>query len=110
MGVGVSIDDFGTGYSSLSYISRLPVDSLKIDRSFIVNMTKGAEDMAIVSTVISLAHDLRLRAIAEGVESQDQARLLRLVGCDEVQGELLSKPVPAEEIGALLQRINAPSV
>jgi PAS domain S-box-containing protein/diguanylate cyclase (GGDEF)-like protein len=110
MGVGVSIDDFGTGYSSLSYISRLPVDALKIDRSFIVNMTKGAEDMAIVSTVISLAHDLRLRAIAEGVESQDQARLLRLVGCDEVQGELLSKPVPAEDIGALLQRINARAV
>jgi diguanylate cyclase (GGDEF)-like protein/PAS domain S-box-containing protein len=106
MGVGVAIDDFGTGYSSLAYISRLPVAALKIDRSFIVNMTRGAEDMAIISTVIALAHDLRLRAIAEGVDSEEQAQLLRKLGCDELQGFLLSRPVPIEQLGALLQKID----
>ena len=106
MGVGVAIDDFGTGYSSLGYIARLPVAALKIDRSFIVNMTRGAEDMAIISTVIALAHDLRLRAIAEGVDSEEQAQLLRQLGCDELQGYLLSRPVPIEQLGALLQKID----
>jgi diguanylate cyclase (GGDEF)-like protein/PAS domain S-box-containing protein len=109
MGIGVAIDDFGTGYSSLSYISRLPVAALKIDRSFIVNMTRGAEDMAIISTVIALAHDLRLKAIAEGVDSEEQALLLRQLGCDELQGYLLSRPIPIEQLGALLQRIEAQS-
>jgi diguanylate cyclase (GGDEF)-like protein/PAS domain S-box-containing protein len=106
MGVEVAIDDFGTGYSSLSYISRLPVAALKIDRSFIVNMTRGAQDLAIISTVIALAHDLRLRATAEGVDSSEQARLLRELGCDEVQGNLLSPAVPADELDALLQKIH----
>jgi EAL domain-containing protein (putative c-di-GMP-specific phosphodiesterase class I) len=106
MGVGVAIDDFGTGYSSLSYIARLPVAALKIDHSFIVNMTRGAEDMAIISTVIALAHDLRLKAIAEGVDAEEQARLLRQLGCDELQGYLLSRPVPIEQLGALLQQID----
>jgi diguanylate cyclase (GGDEF)-like protein/PAS domain S-box-containing protein len=102
MGVGVAIDDFGTGYSSLSYIARLPVDALKIDRSFIVNMTRAAQDMAIVSTVITLAHDLKLKVIAEGVDSRAQASGLERLGCDQIQGDLLSKPVPAANIGALL--------
>jgi diguanylate cyclase (GGDEF)-like protein/PAS domain S-box-containing protein len=109
MGVGVAIDDFGTGYSSLSYIARLPVDALKIDRSFIVNMTRAAEDMAIVSTVIALAHDLRLKVIAEGVDSDDQAMHLRRLGCDQIQGDLLSKPIAAAQIGAVLQAMQAPS-
>ena len=107
LGIGVAIDDFGTGYSSLSYISRLPVAALKIDRSFIVNMTRGAEDMAIISTVIGLAHDLRLKAIAEGVESEEQAQHLRRLGCDELQGYLLSRPIPIEQLSALLESIHA---
>ncbi len=107
LGVSVAIDDFGIGYSSLSYIARLPVHALKIDRSFITNMTRGAEHKAIVSTVISLAHDLGLTAIAEGVDSADQAALLRRAGCDQLQGYLISAPVPVERIGELLRRIQA---
>jgi diguanylate cyclase (GGDEF)-like protein/PAS domain S-box-containing protein len=105
MGVGVAIDDFGTGYSSLSYIARLPVDALKIDRSFIVDMTHAQQNMAIVSTVVSLAHDLGLKVIAEGVDSHAQASLLERLGCDQIQGDLLSKPVAAAQVGALLESL-----
>ena len=105
MGVGVAIDDFGTGYSSLSYIARLPVDALKIDRSFIVEMTRAAQDMAIVSTIVSLAHDLQLKVIAEGVDAEDQATHLRRLGCDQIQGNLLSKPIPAAQIGEVLRGV-----
>jgi len=97
MGVRISIDDFGTGYSSLSYLAQLPVDALKVDRSFIMTMEEKPESMTIVSTVISLAHTLRLTVIAEGVEHQQQAKLLRLLNCDEAQGYLFSKPVPWEQ-------------
>lgn len=96
MGLGIAIDDFGTGYSSLSYLAKLPVDALKIDRAFIISMMSNADDLAIVSTVISLAHSLKLKVIAEGVETEEQARLLRLLKCDEMQGYLLSPPIPAE--------------
>ena len=102
MGLNVAIDDFGTGYSSLSYLARLPINSLKIDRSFIVQMTKSPEQMAIVSTVISLARALNLRVVAEGVETEEQATLLRLLRCDEVQGYLFARPMPATELGKLL--------
>jgi len=102
MGVEIAVDDFGTGYSSLSYIARLPVSSLKIDRSFIVQMTGGPDGLAIVSTIIGLAHSLGHRVVAEGVESDEQARLLRLMRCDEMQGYLFCRPVPAEAIEALL--------
>jgi PAS domain S-box-containing protein/diguanylate cyclase (GGDEF)-like protein len=104
MGIGIAIDDFGTGYSSLAYIAKLPVDALKIDRSFIVNMTNHADDMTIISTIISLSHDLRLHVIAEGVDSEEQAKLLRLLKCDQMQGYLISKPVPIERIAADLER------
>jgi EAL domain-containing protein (putative c-di-GMP-specific phosphodiesterase class I) len=97
MGVRISIDDFGTGYSSLSYLAQLPVDALKVDRSFIMTMEEKPESMTIVSTVISLAHTLRLTVIAEGVEHQEQAKLLRLLDCDEAQGYLFSKPVPWDQ-------------
>ena len=86
MGVTIAIDDFGTGFSSLSYLSKLPVDTLKIDRSFVLDMTVGPEGLALVSTIISLAHSLKLNVVAEGVETEEQSRLLRLLNCDEMQG------------------------
>ncbi len=96
MGVSIAIDDFGTGFSSLSYLAKLPVDTLKIDRSFVIEMTDKPEGLALVSTIITLAHSLKLKAVAEGVETEEQARLLRLLNCDEMQGYLFSKPVPSE--------------
>ena len=102
MGVEVAIDDFGTGYSSLSYIAKLPVNALKIDRAFITNMTSNPDDLSIVSTIISLAHSLDLRVVAEGVETQEQANLLRLFKCDEMQGYLFSPAVAAEQIERFL--------
>ena len=105
MNVNIAIDDFGTGYSSLSYLARLPVQLLKIDRSFIITMTENADSMMIVSTIISLAHSLNLKVIAEGVETDEQSRLLRLMKCDQVQGYLFSKPLPFEQITALLNKV-----
>ncbi|MDO8827581.1 EAL domain-containing protein [Methylophaga sp.] len=96
MGLRIAIDDFGTGFSSLSYLAKLPVDTLKIDRSFIIDMTNGPEGLALVSTIISLAHSLRLKVVAEGVETDEQSRLLSLLNCDEIQGFLISKPLPIE--------------
>jgi diguanylate cyclase (GGDEF)-like protein len=96
MGVTIAIDDFGTGYSSLSYLSKLPVDTLKIDRSFIIDMTIAPEGLSLVSTIITLAHSLELKVVAEGVETEEQSRLLRLLRCDEMQGYLFSKPVPGD--------------
>jgi len=103
MGLHIAVDDFGTGYSSLSYLARLPIDSLKIDRSFVVQMNKGPEQMAIVSTVISLGRALNLKVVAEGVETEEQANLLRLLRCDEAQGYLYARPASAEETEKLLQ-------
>src|SRR5580765_1737260 len=96
MGVTIAIDDLGTGFSSLSYLAKLPVDTLKIDRSFVIDMTAGPQGLALVSTIITLAHSLKLRVVAEGVETEAQSRLLRLLSCDEMQGYLFSKPVPGE--------------
>jgi diguanylate cyclase (GGDEF)-like protein len=100
MRIGVAIDDFGTGFSSLSYLARLPVDTLKIDRSFVVDMTAGPNGLSLVSTIINLAHALSLTVVAEGVETEEQSRLLRLLNCNEMQGFLVSKPVPAAEFEA----------
>jgi diguanylate cyclase (GGDEF)-like protein/PAS domain S-box-containing protein len=96
MGVTIAIDDFGTGFSSLAYLSKLPVDTLKIDRSFVNDMAATPQGLALVSTIISLAHALTLKVVAEGVETEEQSRLLRLLKCDEMQGFLFSKPVPGE--------------
>jgi diguanylate cyclase (GGDEF)-like protein/PAS domain S-box-containing protein len=103
LGLGVALDDFGTGYSSLGYLRRLPADVVKVDRSFVVRMDQTAADMAIVSTVISLAHSLGLRVVAEGVETTNQAHLLRLLRCDEIQGFLIAKPLPAADVVHLLE-------
>ena len=100
MGITIAIDDFGTGFSSLSYLAKLPVDTLKIDRSFILNMALGPQGVALVSTIVNLGHSLGLKVVAEGVETADHSRLLALLGCDEIQGYLLSKPLPADEFEA----------
>ncbi|HRH44851.1 MAG TPA: EAL domain-containing protein [Pyrinomonadaceae bacterium] len=102
MGIKISIDDFGTGYSSLGYLKRLPVDILKIDKSFIKDMTIDPDDASLVMTIISLAHNLGLKVIAEGVETDEQLRFLKLLRCDQWQGYLCSKPVPADELKELL--------
>lgn len=104
MNIRIAIDDFGTGYSSLSYLARLPVEFLKIDRSFIITMVDHPDSMTIVSTIISLAHSLNLKVIAEGVETEEQARMLKRLECDEVQGYLFGRPMPFEGITALLAR------
>jgi PAS domain S-box-containing protein/diguanylate cyclase (GGDEF)-like protein len=96
MGVTIAIDDFGTGFSSLGYLARLPVDTLKVDRSFVTEMTASQLGLTLVSTIINLAHSLKLKVVAEGVETEEQSRLLRLLNCDEMQGFLFSKPVPYE--------------
>lgn len=98
----IYIDDFGTGYSSLSYLQRLPVDILKIDQSFVSTLGQSESSDAIVRTIIALAHGLKLKTIAEGVETAEQLALLKELGCDYVQGFLFSKPKPAEEITRLL--------
>ena len=102
MGIGVALDDFGTGYSSLSYISRLPANTLKIDQSFVADMAVSPEKLAIVSAIISLGHALDMKIVAEGVETEEQSKLLRLIKCDEMQGYLFSKAVPLDRIEALL--------
>jgi EAL domain-containing protein (putative c-di-GMP-specific phosphodiesterase class I) len=96
LGVRIAIDDFGTGFSSLSYLARLPVHTLKIDRSFVIDMTVSSEGLALVSTIINLGHSLKLNVVAEGVETEEQSRLLRVLNCDEMQGYLFSRPLPRE--------------
>jgi diguanylate cyclase (GGDEF)-like protein/PAS domain S-box-containing protein len=98
MGVGVSIDDFGTGYSSLAYLKRLPADAVKIDRSFVAGLGEDVEDTAIVGTVIDLAHTFGMEAVAEGVETEGQARLLEEMGCDMAQGFHFARPLPPEKV------------
>ena len=100
----IAMDDFGTGYSSLSYLSLLPINSLKIDRSFVTHMPKGPEQMAIVSTIISLARAFNLKVVAEGVETEEQSNLLRLLHCDEGQGYLYGYPLPPADLEALFRR------
>jgi len=96
--VVVAIDDFGTGYSSMSYLQRFPIDKLKIDRSFIKHVASNAGDASIVRAIISLAHGLRLKVIAEGVETEAQLNMLKRMGCDQYQGFFRSAAVPAADI------------
>jgi EAL domain-containing protein (putative c-di-GMP-specific phosphodiesterase class I) len=102
LGIRLSLDDFGTGYSSLSYLSRFPIDALKIDQVFVQKMEIDAASLAIVDTVISIAHRLGLSVTAEGVETEHQRALLRERGCDELQGYLIAHPLPASRIESLL--------
>jgi diguanylate cyclase (GGDEF)-like protein/PAS domain S-box-containing protein len=103
IGVNISLDDFGTGYSSLSYLKRFPIDVLKIDKSFVDDVTTNANDAAIALSVISLAHNLNMRVIAEGVETREQVAFLTARGCDEMQGYYFSRPIGAEAFTALLR-------
>lgn len=102
LGIAVAIDDFGTGYSSLAYLARLPVEVLKVDRAFVNSMVEDPNARTLVQTIVSLAHSLRLKVVAEGVETEAQAALLQALACDEMQGYLFSKPVPGAEIVRLL--------
>ena len=102
IGTAISIDDFGTGYSSLGYLQRFPIDSLKIDRSFVRDLASSAKDAAIVDAIAALARSLGLGLVAEGVEEPAQAELLRARHCSELQGFLFSRPLPAEELAEAL--------
>jgi EAL domain-containing protein (putative c-di-GMP-specific phosphodiesterase class I) len=102
LGVRITIDDFGIAASSLRYLRRLPIDALKIDRSFVRDLLTSTDDAAIARAVIALAHSLQLQVVAEGVETEEQRALLTEVGCDLVQGHLLSQPVSADECTAIL--------
>jgi diguanylate cyclase (GGDEF)-like protein len=105
-GVEVSVDDFGTGYSSLNYLARLPVDTLKIDRSFVMHMREAGYPRNIVAMIVSLAHTLGLKVIAEGVEEDEQRQLLGELGCDQIQGFLISRPMPADKVEGMLRAAN----
>ena len=100
MGISVAIDDFGSGYSSLNYLKRLPVDVLKIDRSFIQDIETDPSDSAIVSGIVGLAQNLDMKTVAEGVETEVQREILRTLGCDSFQGYLVAKPLPAADFEA----------
>jgi EAL domain-containing protein (putative c-di-GMP-specific phosphodiesterase class I) len=101
-GLSLSLDDFGTGYSSLAYLKRFPFNSVKIDRAFVSDVTNSQDDAAIASAIIGMAHSLRMKVIAEGVETREQLDFLRAKQCDQFQGYFFSRPVPAQEFALML--------
>jgi EAL domain-containing protein (putative c-di-GMP-specific phosphodiesterase class I) len=103
MGLCIALDDFGTGYSSLSYLSRLPLDAVKIDRAFVHGMAENSADMSIITSIVSLGRALRLKLVAEGIETEPQAQRLLALGCEEGQGYLFSRPMPEELVAPLLK-------
>ena len=102
LGIRISLDDFGTGHSSLSYLKRFPIDTLKIDQSFVRDINVDPDTAAIVTAIIAMAHSLRLKVIAEGVELTEQATFLKRYSCDQMQGYLIKPPVPAAQFADLL--------
>ena len=107
MGTTISIDDFGVGQSPLAYLDRLPVNKIKIDRAFILNLGSSKKSDSIVEAIIGLAHNLELTVVAEGVEEEGTVDLLRQMGCDEVQGYVFARPAPADETAAWIAEFNA---
>ena len=104
IGTSLAIDDFGTGYSSLNYLKKFPIDTVKVDRSFVMDIPKSEDDMAITSAVIAMAHQLKMSVVAEGVETHAQRKFLENHDCEYAQGYLFGKPMPMEEIRAALAR------
>jgi EAL domain-containing protein (putative c-di-GMP-specific phosphodiesterase class I) len=109
IGVQIAIDDFGTGYSSLSYLKRFPIDSLKIDRSFVTELPSNQDDATIAQAVITMGHALRLKIVAEGVETAAQRDFLAANRCDQMQGYFFSKPLPADQCAALFKTFEGPA-
>jgi len=107
LGVSTALDDFGTGYSSLNYLQKFPFDRLKIDRSFVASLGTTGNSGAIVQSIVTLGHALGMKVLGEGVETNEQRVLLRLAGCDEMQGYLFAKACPAESINKILSRPSA---
>jgi EAL domain-containing protein (putative c-di-GMP-specific phosphodiesterase class I) len=103
IGVQIAIDDFGTGYSSLGYLKRFPIDTIKVDRSFIRDIPADSGDMKIVRAIIAMAHALKLKVVAEGVENAEQLKFLRAQRCDSVQGYFLFRPLPQDEVADVLK-------
>lgn len=103
IGIKLSIDDFGTGFSSMAYLQQLPVDELKVDKSFVIDLNANSSNEVIVRSTIDLAHNLGLKVVAEGIESESVYNLLQNYNCDMAQGFHLSRPIPAEEIEVLLK-------
>ena len=104
IGIRIALDDFGTGYSSMSYLKRFPVDTVKIDRSFVSNIEESFEDASITKAIASMGRALGLKVVAEGVETRPQLDCLSRYGCDEIQGYLVSRPLPEDELASFLER------
>ena len=109
LGVSIALDDFGTGYSSMSYLQKFPFDQLKIDRTFVASLGSSGNAAAIIQSIVTLGHALGMKVLAEGVETDEQRVLLRLAGCDEMQGFLFARPAPAAEIDRALARPARPA-